>query len=96
MTKENDEMKSLIKSATARQVGSKWEITAHFEDGSSEVILKRGANRGFVQLYQFNDSGKYLSVGKEDAEGHWVSFGKTIPSDYRAYHVRTIPLTEAA
>ena len=91
-------MKSLIKSATARQVGSKWEITAHFEDGSSEVILKRGANRGFVQLYQFNDKGNcnYLSVHKQDAEGHWVTFGKTIPSDWRVYHVRTIPLTEAA
>ena len=77
-------MNGLIKSATARQVGQKWEITAHFEDGSSEVVLKRGANRGFVQQYKFHEN------------GYWVSFGKTIASDCREYHIKTIPVEVAA
>lgn len=80
-------MKSLIKSATARPVGKKWEITAHFEDGTSEIILKRGANRGFVQQYE------------NAPDSYHVTFGKTIQDVDGIYvykHVRTIPLTEAA
>ena len=32
----------LIESVTARPVGDKWELTAHYADGRSEVILKKG------------------------------------------------------
>ena len=85
-----------INSVTAKSIGEKWQLTAHFEDGTSEVILKNGANRGFVQQYQFNENGSYLSIGVEDAEGGWVTFGKTIRSDYKAYHVRTIAVEVAA
>jgi len=89
-------MNGLIKSATARQVGKKWEITANFEDGSSEIILKRGANRGFVQQYKFHKNGRWMSVGIADENGYWVSFGKTIASDCREYHIKTIPVELAA
>jgi hypothetical protein len=88
-------MNGLIKSATARQVGDKWEITAHFEDGTSEVILKRGANRGLVQQYQFHEHGRMVSLPMVGENGYWVSFGKTIASDVREYHLRTIPVEAA-
>lgn len=89
-------MNGLIKSATARQVGEKFEITAYFEDGSSEVILKRGANRGFVQQYKWHDQGRWVSSSLPNENGYWVSFGKTIASDCREYHLKTIPVEVAA
>lgn len=85
-----------IKSVTAKPIGEKWQLTAHFEDGTSQVILKKGANRGFVQQYQFHENGPYVSIGLEDSEGGWVTFGKTIRSDFKTYHVRTIAVEVAA
>ena len=83
----------LIESVTARPVGDKWELTAHYADGRSEVILKKGANRGFVQQYGYE-----RSIFNPDATGWYyhVTFGKTIVSDWKASHIKTIPVTEAA
>ena len=84
----------LIESVTARYVGNmKYELTAHYADGRSEVILKKGANRGFVQQYGYEKS-----IFNPEATGWYyhVSFGKTIVSDWKETHIKTIPVTKVA
>tara|TARA_R100000734_G_C3310622_1_gene101403 strand:+ start:465 stop:743 length:279 start_codon:yes stop_codon:yes gene_type:complete len=85
----------LIESVTARPVGKKWELTAHYADGRSEVILKKGANRGFVQQYGFPPS-EDENLANYRRWFYFITTGKTIANEYKEQHIKTIQVTEAA